>query len=251
MIRALNVVFIVSTLVGCVTNSYNFKEGRERASRASSLMPPVKASDTAEKIKKDLTRSSYVYKYSERTKKEKAFKNPSQNIRSETRGTVEMHPISTPYLEKLLDEHLQDKAFKEKMNFDEKLALRNKIMANALTQAVVDKAKKRNICFLFSVGHLPGPFNKEHWHFVVEQDGVSKPAQYASKVKKSLSTHSWEDSNGNLQTYTIDHFSVKVCSEAEVDLLSTFAVTIEPRFEKNLEPIKLVWASPKAQTSKK
>lgn len=232
--------FVVSLVffsaVSCTTA--NQESQMDSLKTANNHTPPM------DEISRDLMRNDYV-----RTPRD-PHATTAHNIEDtlQTDTSVEMIPYTEPLIRAQLNNELE-KAFSRRPEVSEKV--RQQTFEKLLRQELKDKTLSRQ-CFILKISaSCNEAYQEQFWSGFLEQN---KNAQSLS-FQRTGAEHSWVNFSTNsgvgfkatnqakTQMQTQHIFA---CTRKPIQVTETFKVVLEPRYQKNLLPLELVWKKPES-----
>ncbi|HVK60236.1 MAG TPA: hypothetical protein VM432_01750 [Bdellovibrionales bacterium] len=225
--------FAALTLIACQTSP--------KAPKTEYLVGETDISVESKEIQDSLAREVVIKQKAPLTEQEKReFINKRDYKESRTTTQVRIYPYTKPLLTARVREAAKDRAFKEKLSVAQVQSDAQKEIAQLTKHLVDDKP-----CFAFELWtDQAEAVELKYYSGELTQDGKKQVFTFTKGIQKTVVdqmpiyggtiTKLWYSSHSN------------VCGSSKIDLLKPFALEIEPRFKRDLLPVKAEWLPPRS-----
>jgi hypothetical protein len=200
-------------------------------------------------ILKDLVREADVQKKIGLTSAEAESGLWKENYRKYPANTsVRVYPYTEPLLIARSTEHATDQGFKEAWSAQKVNSERERMIAKSLKQV------SGRQCFSFEISSDNRDATEtKYWSATLRQDGADQNLAFSKGdgfIEETKTLSSVTNPVGNMTTGTVRtnrkyYFFAEACAAAPINLLQSFSIELEPRFQRNLLPLRLDWLATK------
>lgn len=162
-----------------------------------------------------------------------------------TVGMVEAFPLTLPIVDKLVEQSVQEIAYKELWTEKQTSEMIQKRKAALLNHM------KGNSCFALSLSAPKDAMaDLKYWYGRLSQDGKERPLRYVSNGVEALEDFRSMDrkqrkiSAGEVYGRLNERKEVVACAPGKVDLQKEMRLVFEPRFRQGIQKAELVWKRP-------